>query len=113
MNCLFCRIARREAPAQVVYENEDAVVIRDINPQAPTHLLAIPKKHYSDIHEVPPSEGDFFGKLCAAVTAVLRQEGLTDYGYRLVINSGRRAGQSIFHLHVHILSGRAMHWPPG
>jgi histidine triad (HIT) family protein len=113
MDCLFCRIARREAPAQIVYEDEDAVVIRDINPQAPTHLLAIPKKHYSDIHEVPPSEADFLVKLCRAVTAVLRQEDLIGYGYRLVINSGRRAGQSIFHVHVHILSGRIMRWPPG
>jgi histidine triad (HIT) family protein len=113
MDCLFCRIARREAPASIVYEDHDTVVIRDINPQAPVHLLAIPKKHYSDLHEVPPSETDFFVKLCEAVSAVLRQEDLIDYGYRLVINSGRRAGQSIFHVHVHILSGRTMHWPPG
>jgi len=113
MDCLFCGMVRRDVPAKVVYEDEAALVIRDINPQAPTHLLAIPKKHYGAIHEVPPSEAGYFDKLCRAVSAVLEQEKLTDYGYRLVVNSGRRSGQSVFHIHVHILSGRPMHWPPG
>jgi len=113
MDCLFCRMVRREAPAELVYEDPDTLVIRDINPQAPTHLLAIPKIHFSGVHEVPPSETGFFDRLFRAVSAVLEQEHLIDYGYRLVVNSGRRAGQSVFHIHVHILSGRPMHWPPG
>lgn len=113
MDCLFCRVVKRETPAKVVYEDQNTVVIRDINPQAPTHLLAIPKKHFSAVHEVPPSEGGFFDNLLRAVSAVLEQEKLIDYGYRLVVNSGRRSGQSVFHIHVHILSGRPMHWPPG
>ena len=111
--CPFCRMVRREIPAQVVYEDEDTLVIRDINPQAPSHLLAIPKKHYAGIHEVPPSESAFFDKLFRAVTAVLAQEKLIDDSYRLVVNSGAKSGQSVFHIHVHILSGRRMHWPPG
>ncbi len=113
MDCLFCRVVNREAPASVVYEDQNTVVIRDINPQAPTHLLAIPKKHFSAIHEVPASEAGFFDNLFRAVSAVLEREKLTEYGYRLVVNSGRRSGQSVFHIHVHILSGRPMHWPPG
>jgi len=113
MDCLFCRMVGREAPADVVYEDRDTLVIRDINPQAPTHLLAIPKKHYSTVHEVPPSEAGFFDDLFGAVSAVVKQEKIIDYGYRLVVNSGRRTGQSVFHIHVHILSGRPMHWPPG
>ena len=113
MDCLFCRVVRREVPAEIIYEDRDTVVIRDINPQAPSHLLAIPKKHYGAIHQVPPSEPGFFDSLFHAVTAVVDKEGLIDYGYRLVVNSGRRSGQSVFHIHVHILSGRPMHWPPG
>jgi histidine triad (HIT) family protein len=106
-------MVRREIPARVVHEDADTLVIRDIHPQAPTHLLAIPKQHFSAVHEVTPSEAGFFDRLFAAVTAVLEREGLIDYGYRLVINSGSRSGQSVFHLHVHILSGRPMSWPPG
>ena len=113
MDCLFCRMVKREVPASVVYEDKDTVVIRDINPQAPTHLLAIPKKHYGAVHVVPPSEAGFFDDLYRSVAAVVKQEKLIDYGYRLVVNSGRRSGQSVFHIHVHILSGRPMHWPPG
>jgi histidine triad (HIT) family protein len=113
MDCLFCRMVKRELPATVVFEDPDTFVIRDINPQAPSHLLAIPKKHFSGIHEVPPSDGDFFEKLFRAVSAVLLQERLIDEGYRLVINYGEKSGQSVFHIHVHILSGRRMHWPPG
>jgi histidine triad (HIT) family protein len=113
MDCLFCGMVKREVPADVVYEDQDAIVIRDINPQAPAHLLAIPKKHYSAVHEVPPSESGFFDNLFRAVSAVLEKERLVDYGYRLVVNSGRKSGQSVFHIHVHILSGRPMRWPPG
>ena len=113
MNCLFCGVVRREVPAEVVYEDSDTIVIRDIHPQAPVHLLAIPKAHYGAIHEVPPAEAGFFDRLFRAVAAVVEKERLAAYGYRLVVNSGRTSGQSVFHIHVHILSGRPMHWPPG
>jgi histidine triad (HIT) family protein len=113
MDCLFCGMVKREVPAGLVYEDGDTIVIRDTNPQAPTHLLAIPKKHYGAVHEVPLSEAGFFDRLFRAVAAVVEKEKLIDYGYRLVVNSGRRSGQSVFHIHVHILSGRPMGWPPG
>ena len=113
MDCLFCGMVRGEVPARIVYEDPEAIVIRDINPQAPTHLLVIPRKHYASVHEVPPSEAGFFDGLFRAVAAAVARENLDSYGYRLVVNSGRRAGQSVFHIHVHILSGRPLHWPPG
>jgi histidine triad (HIT) family protein len=112
-NCLFCQIIRRERPAHIVYEDENTVVIKDINPQAPHHLLAIPKAHHSGVHEVPPEEASFFEGLFRSISAALTQEKIADKGYRLVINSGAISGQSIPHIHVHILSGRAMRWPPG
>ncbi len=113
MDCVFCRMVGHEAPADIIFEDADTIVIRDINPKAPTHLLAIPKKHFSGVHEVPRSEAGFFDNLFAAVAAVVEREKLAAYGYRLVVNTGREAGQSVFHIHVHILSGRPMLWPPG
>ncbi len=102
-----------EIHVQRVHEDEQVIVIRDINPQAPSHLLAIPRKHYSGIHLVPDTEQELFRHLCSAIKAVLQKEGIAKKGYRLVINSGTEAGQSVDHLHVHILSGRTMGWPPG
>jgi histidine triad (HIT) family protein len=111
--CLFCRIIRKELPAQVVYEDDAAIVIRDITPQAPTHLLAIPRIHYSGIHEVPSGENGYFERLLRTVAAVVDKERLQDKGYRLVVNYGEKAGQTVPHIHIHILSGRQMTWPPG
>jgi histidine triad (HIT) family protein len=113
MNCLFCKIIKKEIPAPRVYEDEHAIVIKDINPQAPVHLLALPRKHYSGVHEVKAADEKIFGKLFLAVSKVVEQEQLAANGYRLVINFGEKAGQSVPHIHVHILSGRPMHWPPG
>jgi histidine triad (HIT) family protein len=112
-NCLFCKIVQGVIPAEIIYENEYAVVIKDIDPKAPVHLLAIPRNHYRGMHEVPPEESWLFGGLFEAVTTVIKLKGLDSGGYRLVVNSGESAGQAVGHIHVHILSGRTLHWPPG
>jgi histidine triad (HIT) family protein len=112
--CLFCRIVKGEIPAKKVYEDADTLVFADISPQAPVHLLAVPKQHYASIHEIPADKMDILAKLFAAVGAVAAQQELeAKGGYRLVINSGEHAGQAVPHIHVHILSGRPMAWPPG
>jgi len=113
-NCLFCKIAAGELPAEKLYEDENAIVIRDINPQSPSHFLAIPKKHYPAIHDVPKEEAPpLFAGLMNATRQALNASGLENKGYRLVINSGESAGQTVPHLHIHILGGRQMEWPPG
>ncbi len=112
-NCLFCKIVKGEIPAQKVYEDESTLIFKDINPQAPLHYLAIPKKHYRGIQDVPEQESTLFQNLFAAISAVVKKEELNSKGYRLVVNYGDSAGQAVHHIHVHILSGRTLHWPPG
>ena len=109
--CLFCRIVSGEAPATIVHRNADIVAFRDIHPQAPTHILVIPAKHVESVAHLEPGDADLMGRLITTAKDIAAQEGLA--GYRLVINTGREAGQSVFHLHVHLLGGRSMHWPPG
>ncbi len=111
MDCIFCKIVSGEIPASKVYENEHVIAFNDINPQAPTHILVIPKKHIDGIHKA--TKEDAIGELMLACVEVARQNGLEDAGYRLVINSGMWGGQTVHHLHVHVLGGRAMTWPPG
>lgn len=111
--CLFCKMIENTIPVNRVYEDAYTIVIRDINPQAPYHFLVIPRNHYPGIHHVPQSESALFTNLLTAVQAVIRQENLTQQGYRLVVNSGEPAGQSVDHIHLHILSGRDFSWPPG
>ena len=112
-DCLFCKMVSGEIPVPKVFEDDSVIVIRDINPQAPYHFLAIPRAHFSAIHEVPADDPTLFEKLFSAVRTVIENEGLPEKGYRLVINSGSSAGQSVDHIHVHILSGRQLEWPPG
>ena len=112
-NCLFCKIIAGEIPAARMYEDDHAIVIKDINPQAPLHCLAIPREHYAGVHQVPDANSELFSGLFAAVARVVAQEGLEQKGYRLVVNYGDTAGQTVPHIHVHILSGRPLHWPPG
>ncbi|HON10169.1 MAG TPA: histidine triad nucleotide-binding protein [Chitinispirillaceae bacterium] len=112
-NCLFCKIIRNEIPAQKVFENDSMVIIKDISPQAPYHYLGIPKEHYPGIHDIPEGKTDILEKLFSSISEFVKKEGLVEKGYRLVVNSGEKAGQSVDHIHVHILSGRAMGWPPG
>jgi histidine triad (HIT) family protein len=111
MDCLFCKFASKEITPDVVYEDDSVLAFRDINPQAPTHILVIPKKHVSSLAEAG-GEDDLQSLLLAAAE-IARQEGVAGTGYRVVINNGEGAGQSVFHLHVHLLGGRPMTWPPG
>ncbi len=111
--CLFCKIIKHEIPAQIVLENDHVLAFKDINPQAPVHALVIPKKHVAGIHETTDDDRDMLGELLRAGRNVAEDLGLHPGGYRLVINSGPDAGQSVFHLHLHVLGGRKMAWPPG
>ncbi len=112
-NCLFCKIVRREIPSTIVFENDHALAFRDIHPAAKTHVLVIPKKHIIGIAHAEPADAPTMGELLLAARKVAEQEGLGDGGYRLVINNGADAGQSVLHLHVHVLGGRPLAWPPG
>jgi histidine triad (HIT) family protein len=110
-DCLFCRIVRGEIPATIVAENEHCVAFRDIGPQAPTHVLVVPRQHVSTIDAV--SDPLLLGRLMLTAADVARQEKIVDGGYRLVINTNSDGGQTVFHLHVHVLGGRRLTWPPG
>ncbi|MCH8274146.1 MAG: histidine triad nucleotide-binding protein [Armatimonadetes bacterium] len=111
MSCIFCKIASKEVPSDIVYETDTVVAFRDLNPQAPVHILVIPRKHVSGIHEADGGTG--LEELMLSAAEVARREEIEDAGYRLVINCGRQGGQTVDHLHVHVLGGRAMSWPPG
>jgi histidine triad (HIT) family protein len=112
-NCVFCRIVDRKAPARIVYEDDSVVAIEDVNPQAPVHLLVIPREHLPSLMEATPEHSALLGKLLAVAAQLARQRHLEAKGYRTVINTGSAAGQSVLHLHVHVLGGRMFHWPPG
>lgn len=110
---LFCRIARGEIPATVVYQDDDIVAFRDISPQAPTHILLIPRKHIPDVLALAADDASLLGKIYAVAARLARDEGLAESGFRVVVNNGPDAGQSVPHLHFHLLGGRALGWPPG
>ncbi len=112
-SCLFCRMIAKEIPADVVHQDDRSIVIRDINPQAPTHLLVIPLEHIESLDEASQKDEPLLGHLLRVGARVANAEGLGETGYRTVINTGAGAGQSVFHLHVHVLGGRPMNWPPG
>jgi histidine triad (HIT) family protein len=111
-DCLFCKIARKEIPAKIVYEDADVFAFEDISPQAPTHILICPKKHFASLHDAVEEDQGILGKLQLLAGQIARERNLLE-GYRAVVNNGRGAGQSVFHLHVHLLGGRAFRWPPG
>jgi histidine triad (HIT) family protein len=112
-DCLFCRIADGEIPAEVIYQSENAIAFRDINPQAPTHALIIPRRHISTMNDLDVGDQELVGSLFLAAKDIAQQEGLAEEGYRVVMNCGEGAGQSVFHIHLHLLGGRLMNWPPG
>ncbi len=112
-NCLFCRIAAGQIPAEIVYQDERSVAFRDINPQAPVHVLIIPRDHLESLDEAARRDEAMLGHLLRVAARIANDQGLSESGYRAVINTGQGAGQSVFHLHVHILGGRTMTWPPG
>jgi histidine triad (HIT) family protein len=110
-DCLFCKIARGEIPSKTVHSDEKLYAFEDIAPKAPTHVLAIPRKHVSRLDEASPADKELLGDLLLLVAKIARDRKLSDY--RLVVNNGPEAGQSVFHLHMHLLGGRPMRWPPG
>ncbi len=109
--CLFCRIVRREIPSKPVFEDDAVLAFRDISPQAPTHVLVVPKRHVAALSEASADHEALLGRLLLASARIAREEGLSDF--RIAINNGAAAGQSVFHLHLHLLGGRAFSWPPG
>ncbi len=110
---LFDRIIRREIPADIVYEDDDVLAFRDINPQAPVHVLFIPKRAVATLNDLGDEDAPMLGRLLIAAARYARQAGLAENGYRFVINCNRDGGQTVYYLHLHLLGGRAMHWPPG
>ncbi|WP_447977698.1 histidine triad nucleotide-binding protein [Candidatus Nitrospira bockiana] len=110
--CLFCKIAARQIPSKTVYEDDRVLAFEDINPQAPVHLLVIPKRHVASVQECADDPG-LVGHLLLAATKLAEKKGIATSGYRLITNTGPHAGQTVFHLHVHLLGGRPMAWPPG
>jgi histidine triad (HIT) family protein len=111
--CLFCKIVRREVPAEVILEDDEVLAFKDVRPVAPSHALVIPKKHITSIHDAQTEDGALVGRMMLAAQEVAEKLGLGRSGYRLVINTGQDAGQSVLHLHVHVLGGRTLAWPPG
>jgi histidine triad (HIT) family protein len=109
--CLFCRIVRKEIPATIVAESADCIAFRDINPQAPTHVLVIPRDHVSSLNEA--TDAAAIGRLALFAAQIAKKEGIAERGYRAVFNTNTDAGQTVFHVHLHLLGGRPMRWPPG
>ena len=112
-SCIFCKIAAREIPADIVRESDRLVAFRDTDPQAPTHILLIPKEHIPSLADIEDRHGEMLVDIAQAAKQLAKAEGIADSGWRVVTNVGRGAGQSVFHLHFHLLGGRSMGWPPG
>jgi len=111
-DCLFCKIARKEIPADIVYEDDDVLAFRDIRPQAPVHVLVIPKRHIATLADLTQEDKDVMGHVTLVASRLARDLGVSE-GYRVVINCGKDAGQTVFHIHMHLLGGRSLGWPPG
>jgi histidine triad (HIT) family protein len=111
--CIFCKILAGTIPAALVYEDDLVVAFDDVNPQAPTHTLVIPRKHVASMAELQDSDVGLLGRLMLAGNKIAAQKGIADAGYRVVVNTGAHGGQSVFHLHLHVLGGRHLAWPPG
>lgn len=112
-DCLFCKILNGDIPADIVFESDTALAFRDINPQAPTHVLVIPRKHIATINDIDDEDRALVGDMYLAAKEIAGQEGIADSGYRAVMNCNEGAGQSVFHIHLHVLGGRNLGWPPG
>ena len=112
-DCLFCRIVAGEIPAQKIYETDQVIAFADINPQAPFHALLIPTTHIATLNDLEPDQADLMGQLFLAAQAIATREGFAAEGYRTVVNCNAGAGQTVFHIHLHLLAGRRLTWPPG
>jgi len=112
-DCLFCKIVSGDIQGDIVHQDDEILAFLDINPQAPTHILIIPKKHIATVNDLAEEDQQLIGKLFSDAKALAKQEGLSERGYRLVMNCNADAGQTVFHIHLHLLGGRTMKWPPG
>jgi histidine triad (HIT) family protein len=112
-DCIFCKIASGEIPTDFVYEDDQVVAFRDLNPQAPTHVLVIPREHIATTNDLTPDNAGIVGRMVLTTKQVAEQEGIAERGYRMLLNYNTEAGQTVFHIHLHVLGGRAMGWPPG
>jgi histidine triad (HIT) family protein len=113
MSCLFCRIIAGEIPGKFLYQDDRMVVLQDVNPQAPLHALVIPRKHVATLNDLLPEDDGLVGEMFRRAAVVAREQGVADSGYRAVFNCNRGAGQTVFHIHLHLLGGRPLAWPPG
>jgi histidine triad (HIT) family protein len=112
-DCLFCKILSGDIPADIVHESETTIAFRDINPKAPTHVLIIPRKHIATINDITEDEHEIVGSLYSSARVIASAEGIAEEGYRVVMNCNEAAGQTVFHIHLHLLGGRGLGWPPG
>jgi histidine triad (HIT) family protein len=112
-DCLFCKIAGKQIPAKLVYEDEEVVAFEDINPQAPVHVLVVPRRHIPTLNDLTPADDALMGKLSRVSAQVARERGVAEAGWRSVVNVNREGGQLVFHVHMHCMGGRPMFWPPG
>ena len=111
--CLFCKIINGEIPATIVYQDDRLVAFNDINPQAPTHVLIVPRRHVATLNDLTADDDQIVGEMVRRAAAIAKERGISAGGFRTVFNTNRDAGQTVFHIHLHLLGGRAMHWPPG
>jgi histidine triad (HIT) family protein len=111
--CIFCQVAAREKPAKILYEDEHCLVLQDIHPKAPVHLLVIPRKHIASLNDNLENDKELLGHMMSVAAHMARDQGIDGTGYRTVINTNAEAGQTVFHLHIHLLGGRILRWPPG
>lgn len=112
-DCLFCKIVNNEIPAELIFEDDRIVAFNDINPQAPIHVLIIPKEHIASLNDVPEEKGGLLGHILLRARQIAQNLGIWENGYRIVLNTARDSGQEVFHIHFHLLGGRRMTWPPG
>ncbi len=113
MSCLFCKIVKQEIPAAIVYEDDSIIAFEDVNPQAPVHVLVIPRKHISTSLEITEDDNELIGSMHQVASKIAKDRNIAESGFRLVMNCNRDAGQTVFHIHLHLIGGRPMNWPPG
>ncbi len=113
MDCLFCKIIKKEIPAKTVYEDDHVIAFEDINPQAPVHVLVIPRKHIATSLDITEEDHALIGHMVQAANTIAKERGIAERGFRTVMNCNKEAGQTVFHIHLHLIGGRAMNWPPG
>jgi len=111
--CIFCKIANKMIPASIVYEDEQIIAVNDIHPQAPSHILLIPKEHFASLNDLPEEKKDILSELLLKARQIAEEQGIAQSGFRIVLNTQKDSGQEVFHIHFHLLGGRRMSWPPG